>query len=90
MIVSYYEVRVIADCEGRTMKVVARFTLKKDAEAFANTSYGCDFNGHKGSVHPMTLSIYEDLYTVIEEKSVELKKTALAKLNKQEREALGV
>ena len=85
-----WELRVIADCEGRSTKITARFTNKQAAQEFAESDQGRDMYGHIGEILATTLELYD---TAEEAGAASVKATrqeALGKLSDSEKAALGL
>jgi len=98
-----FELWMPGDCEGRTSRVVARFTDANVADAIGRTGFGNMLMAHrKGEVKP--LHIYEtaeEFYRANPEADITkyrgdldtdkiLRERALAKLTPEEQSALGV
>lgn len=88
--IRYYEVRVIADCEGRTSKVIANFTNEPAASAFVLNDQGRDMYGACGSINEINLRLYETAEEAGASSLETLRKSAAAKLTNAERIALGL
>lgn len=85
----FWEVIVIADCEGRSMKTLACFTTESEAEKFSLSDAGRDMYGQEGDVALMDYSLFETAEEAGAVSNRKLKREALAKLTPAERSALG-
>ena len=88
--VRFYKVSVMADCEGRSQKTIARFTARGLAVEFSKTDQGRDMYGRPGDVREVEIVISESLEEAAESVNRDLRKAALSKLNQAERSALGL
>lgn len=88
--IRFYAVSVMADCEGRSSKTIARFSTFDAANAFSTTDQGRDMYGGAGRVSERNIQICDTLDEACEVTFEEMKKKALAKLSAQDKAVLGL
>lgn len=90
LVVEFWSVDVIGDCEGRSSRTVARFTKKCEAIAFSERSEGRDMYGLVGNVKLNSIEIFESADDASDSIKRSFIESARAKLTQQERDALGI
>lgn len=88
--VAFWRVAVIADCEGKSVKTIARFTDRCEAKVFAESDAGRDMYGRPGEVLLVEFELYEAAEEAVGVAMKKMKLDAMRKLTKQEIAALGL
>jgi hypothetical protein len=90
MIIKFWEVSVMADCEGRTSKVIARLTNQEAAVEFAESDEGRNCYGQRGHISPKNFVIHETAAEAGAKEKTKRREEALAKLSESDKNALGL
>ena len=88
--ITLYHVRVPADCEGHSTKIVASFKSLNEAKNFAISDAGRDAWKQEGRVNAEVIKVYESAEEAGATTMEAVKKSALLKLTDVEKIALGL